>query len=84
MVGGFLNFTVKSDERGELYADDVSFDPTVFFYGMDWYNTHIYNIEDYTTAVSPNHGLAISGYTLSPDKAMEYVTNVMDGEFLNP
>jgi len=81
-VGGFLNFTIRSDGFGELVTEDVKFLPTVFYYGMDWYNTHVYWMDDYTADIAASHGVAISGYTLPPEKAREFVTNVIPEEFL--
>lgn len=81
-VGGFVNFTIRSDGFGELITEDVKFLPTVFYYGMDWYNTHVYWLDDYTADIAKNHGVAISGYTLTPEAAEAYVTNVIPEEFL--
>lgn len=81
-VGGFLSFSIRSDGMGGLEIADVGFTPTVFYYGMDWYNTHLYFLEDYTAEIAQSHGVAISGYTLTPEAAREFVTNVIDKEFL--
>ena len=81
-VGGFVNFTIRSDGFGELIAEDVKFLPTVFYYGMDWYDTHVYWMDDYTADIAKNHGVAISGYTLTPEAAEAFVTNVIPEEFL--
>lgn len=81
-VGGFVNFTIHSDGFGELIVEDVKFLPTVFYYGMDWYNTHVYWLDDYTADIAAAHGVAISGYTLTPEAARGFVTNVIDEEFL--
>ena len=81
-VGGFLNFTIRSDGFGNLVTEDVKFLPTVFYYGMDWYNTHVYWLDDYTADIAQTHGVAISGYTLSHEAAETFVTNVIPEEFL--
>ena len=81
-VGGFVNFTIRSDGFGELIADDVKFLPTVFYYGMDWYHTHVFWLDDYTSEFAATHGVAISGYTLTPESAESFVTNVITEEFL--
>ncbi len=81
-VGGFLNFTIRSDGFGNLVTEDVKFLPTVFYYGMDWYDTHVYWLDDYTADIAANHGVAISGYTLTPEMAETFVTNVIPEEFL--
>ena len=82
MVGGLLNFTVDGDGKGGLTVNNVFFEPTVFYYDMGWYNTHLYLIGGYSADVAYGHGVGISGYTLTPEEARAYVTNVMDDEFL--
>lgn len=82
MVGGLFRFDVISDESGRLVASSPVLEPTVFYYGMDWYNTHLYLLSGYTADIAATHGLAISGYTLTPEAARQYVLNVIDPEFL--
>ena len=82
MVGGLFEFRVISDESGRLVPVDPVLEPTVFYYGMDWFNTHIYMLYNYTPEIAATHGVAISGYTLTPDAARKYVTNVIEPEFL--
>ena len=82
MVGGILNFRFVSDEEGRLKVADPVMNPTVFFYGMDWYNTHVYRLEDYTDEIAAKHGVAISGYRLTPADARQIVLNAIDEEFL--
>lgn len=81
-VGGFVNFTIRSDGFGGLITEDVKFLPTVFYYGMDWYHTHVFWLDDYTSEIAAIHGVAISGYTLTPEAAEAFVTNVITEEFL--
>lgn len=81
-VGGFLSFHIRSDGNGSLEIAEPSFNPTVFYYGMDWYNTHVYFLEDYTDEIASTHGVQISGYYLSVSDARAYVTNVIENEFL--
>ncbi|MBE6726982.1 MAG: CapA family protein [Ruminococcaceae bacterium] len=82
MVGGLFRFNVVSDADGRLIPADPVLEPTVFYYGMDWFNTHVYMLYNYTPEIAATHGLAISGYTLTPDAARQYVTNAVDPEFL--
>ena len=82
MVGGLFKFRVISDESGRLVPADPVLEPTVFYYGMNWYDTHVYMLYNYTPEIAATHGLAISGYTLTPDAARKYVTNVIEPEFL--
>ena len=82
MVGGLFHFNVISDENGRLRVSDPVIHPTVFYYGLDWYNTRLYPLEAYTAEIASTHGVAISGYTLTPEQARAYVTNAIDAEFL--
>ena len=82
MVGGLFEFRVISDDDGRLVPADPVLEPTVFYYGMDWFNTHVYMLYNYTPEIAATHGVAISGYTLTPDAARRYVTNVIEPEFL--
>lgn len=81
-VGGFLSFHIKGDGEGGLEIAEPMFIPTVFYYGMDWYETQLYLLENYTEDIASRHGVAISGYRLSVYDAKAFVTNVMDEEFL--
>ena len=56
--------------------------PTVFYYGMNWYNTHLYYLEDYTPEIAATHGTQISGYTLTVEEARQMTKNVIDAQFL--
>ncbi len=81
-VGGMFHFTVASDGKGGLEIRDAYLHPTVFYYGMDWYNTKVYPMENYTEEIAAAHGVAISGYRLTPADARAFVTNVIPDEFL--
>ena len=81
-VGGMLHFTVASDENGDLGLRDIEFHPTVFYYGMDWYNTKLYPIDMFTAEIAATHGTALSGYRLTPEDARRFVTNVIPLEYL--
>lgn len=82
MVGGLLSFHIRDDETGALRVEDVLFTPTVTYYGGDWYDTHIYLLEEYTDEIAAAHGVRYQGGYLSPEQAREYVTNVVPTEFL--
>ena len=49
---------------------------------MDWYNTHLYFLEDYTDTLAASHGVQISGYYMTPSDARAFVTGAIDSEFL--
>ena len=82
MVAGLFRFDVVSDASGRLTVVNPVLHPTVFYYGMNWFNTHIYLLHSYTPEIAATHGVAISGYSLSPESARQYVLNVIDPEFL--
>lgn len=82
MVGGIFNFRIVSNDAGRLEVADPVLNPTVFFYGMDWFNTRVYRLEDYTADIAAKHGVALSGYTLTPEAARQYVKNAIGEEFL--
>ena len=81
-VGGMLTFHITSDGNGGLVPAEVEWLPTVFYYGMNWYDTHLYYLEDYTVEIAATHGTQLSGYTLSPEEARQMTKNVIDAQFL--
>lgn len=82
VVGGLLTLNIVSDGKGGLTVDDVLFSPTVFWYGMDWYGTHLYRMSDFTPELAASHGVKINGYTITVESAGQFITNVIDEEFL--
>lgn len=82
MVGGLLSFTVKSDGAGGLCVDDISFTPTVFYYGMNHFGTHIYRLENYTADIAGGHGTQMYGYTTTYEKAVTYLKRAIPAEYL--
>ena len=81
-VGGLFTFSIVSDGQGGVQVKDPLFTPTVFYYGPNWFNTHLYLLEDYTEDIAVSHGVQINGYTLSADAARKIVTDVIDPQFL--
>ena len=81
-VGGIFSFRITSDGAGGLCAADVLLTPTVFYYGMDYYGTHLYLLKDYTDDIAVTHGVGIEGYRLSRADAEEIVRGVIDEEFI--
>lgn len=82
MLGGFLDFTVKSDGNGKLIVDDVLFNPTVFFYGMDFNSTHIWLLKDFTDDMAASHGVNMYGNLPSPSYLRSYLNKEIDDMFL--
>lgn len=82
VVGGLLSLDIVGDGIGGLTVDNVLFTPTVFWYGMDWYGTHLYLMSDYTDYLAQTHGVRIDGYTITVDSAKKIVTDVIGKEYL--
>ncbi len=81
-VGGFLTFNIVSDGMGGLTIDSPEFTPTVFYYGMDWFDTKLYFLTDYTDEIGATHGVGLKGNTLSHADAERLLTNAISEEYL--
>ncbi len=55
MLGGVFGFELVST-NGEITFENVTFRPTVYWFGPSYYNGHIYLLEDYTAALHDGHG----------------------------
>ena len=82
VVGGLLSLDIIGDNNGGLTVGNIMFTPTVFWYGMDWYGTHLYLMSDFTDSLASTHGVRIEGYTITPESARQIVTDVIDAEYL--
>lgn len=82
MVAGLLNFTVESNGNGALCVGEVDFTPTVFYYGMNHFDTHIYLLENYTDEIAAGHGTQMYGYTTTREKAVSYIKRAIPSEYL--
>lgn len=82
MVGGLLSFTVEGDGSGHLAVGEVEFTPTVFYYGMNHFGTHIYLLENYTDELAAGHGTQMYGYTTTREKAFVYLKRTIPAEYL--
>ncbi len=83
MVGGILTFDITGNGEDGLCVKNVEFIPTVNYYDGGWYNTKLYLLPQYTAEIASTHGVQWQGNgTLPPEKALEYVTNVIPLEFL--
>jgi len=82
MVGGFITFDVVSKGGAKPYIDNVQYLPTVFFYGMNYYSTHLYMMEDYTDAMAAKHGTQIYKNYASAAQMRKFATDVIAAEFL--
>lgn len=81
-VSGLFTFSIVSDGTGGVKIADPLLIPTVFYFGMGWYNTQLYLLEDYTDAIAAGHGIATKGHSLYPAQAREIVTDMIDPQFL--
>lgn len=82
VVGGILTLDIVGDGKGGLTVDNVLFSPTVFWYGNDWYGTHLYPMNEFTPELAASHGVKIDGYKITVESARQFITNVIDEEFL--
>lgn len=86
MVGGFVTFDIVVENGGVPFIDNVKFIPTIFHYGMNYFSTHLYFMEDYNEELASKHGTRIYGstsdhtYTYKDFKAL--VKEIIDDEFL--
>ena len=81
-VGGLLSLDIVGDGDGGLTVDNILFTPTVFWYGMDWYGTHLYLLDDFTDELASTCGVRIDGYSITVDSAKKIVTDVIAAEYL--
>lgn len=81
-VGGLFTFSVVSDGTGGVKVAEPLLTPTVFYYGPNWFSTHVYLLEEYTESIAASHGVSIHGYSLSAERARQIVTSVIDPQFL--
>lgn len=82
MVGGFVTFDIIQVDDNKPYIDNVQYVPTVFFYGMNYYSTHLYFMQDYTEEMAKKHGTQIYGNYASIAKMRKYVTDNISAEYL--
>lgn len=82
MAGGFLTFDIIKTDNFKPYIENVKFLPTVFFYGMNYYSTHLYMMEDYTDELAKKHGTQIYGNYASAAQMKKYIIDNISSEFL--
>ncbi len=82
VVGGLLSLDIVSDGADGLTVQNILFTPTLFWYGMDWYGTHLYLLSDFTPSLAETCGVRIDGYSITVESAKKIVTDVIDGEYL--
>lgn len=81
MVGDFMTFDIVKNIDGTTIENPV-FIPTVFFYGKNYFNTHIYFMKDFTEELASIHGTQVYGYLDTYADLVSYVEKNIDAEFL--
>lgn len=83
ILGGLFSFDIeKLGENGKAEVKNVLFTPTVFDYNINFYNNHIFFLEDYTDEQARNHGIRYYGNHTTLETLYKYVTDNIDAEFL--
>lgn len=83
MLGGILTFDIVNESGKAPYVDNVLFNPTVFYYGPSYYNSHIYRLEDFTDALANRHGtLTLYGHSISLASMTNMIKGQIDAEYL--
>jgi len=86
MVGGFVNFDIVVENGGKPFIDNVKFIPTIFHYGLNYFSTHLYFMDDYSEELAAVHGTRIYGstseHTYSYEDFKDVVRNNIAEEFL--
>ena len=86
MIGCLVTFDIVVENGGDPFIDNVSFIPTVFHYGLNYFGTHLYLMEDYTEELAAKHGTRIygSGYahTYKLKDMQDVVRKEISEEFL--
>lgn len=86
MVGGFITFDILVENGGKPFISNVKYIPTVFYYAMNYYSTHLYLMEDYTQELASSHGTrrygSGSAYTYTYDDLKALVKKTIAAEYL--
>jgi poly-gamma-glutamate synthesis protein (capsule biosynthesis protein) len=82
MVGGFICFDIV--KRGDIITlENPILTPTIYYYAQNWFNGHIYLLEDYTEELALTHGTRTRhGFTRTVADLWKYVTDNISAEFL--
>ena len=83
ILGGMVSFDVeKFGENGTPVVKNVLFTPTVFDYNINFYNNHIFLLEDYTDEQARAHGIRYYGNSTTLARLKGYVIDTISAEFL--
>lgn len=81
MLGGLISFDIV--KIGDTTtAENVVFQPTVYYFNTSFYKNHVYFLSDFTEDLAASHGLAYYGKSITVEKVTEYVKNTISAEFL--
>ncbi|MBQ4575726.1 MAG: CapA family protein [Clostridia bacterium] len=81
MVGGFMTFDIVKNEDG-AHIENPIFIPTVFFYGKNYFSTHIYYMKDFNEDLAAIHGTQVYGYLDTYEELISYVEKNIAEDFL--
>ena len=82
MLGGFLTFDIVAMSDGNVFVYSPAFVPTAFYYGPNYFNSHLYFLKDYPEDVAKKHGTGtIYDYPATPSDMVSHAEKIM-GEFL--
>ncbi len=82
MLGGMLSFDLVKLGNEAVVVENALFIPTVFDFNKNFYNNHIYLLEDYTEEQAKNHGISYYGNHTTRAALCGYVTQNIPAEFL--
>jgi len=86
MVGGIVTFDIAVEDGGDPFIDNVKLTPTIFHFGMNYFSTHLYLLEDYSEELASKHGTRIYGsssdHTYTYEDFKNLVKRVIDADFL--
>ncbi|MDD6800087.1 MAG: CapA family protein [Firmicutes bacterium] len=83
MVGGIISFDIVRTDDEKPVIENVLFTPTMFHFPGNFYNNHIYLLEDYTSELAAQHGVkTYYKNSISYDQLIKYVKNTISPEFL--
>lgn len=86
MVGGLVTFDIVVEDGGDPFIDNVKLTPTIFHFGMNYFSTHLYLLEDYSEELASKHGTRIYGstsdHTYTYEGFKKLVKRVIDANFL--
>lgn len=81
MVGGMISFDIVK-KGNSVSIKNAVFNPTVYHFNSNFYNNHVYLMENYTEELAASHGISAYGNHTTLAKLKGYVTSNVREEFL--